>query len=156
MNGAPGDPHDLARFVSAQAPVMAQVQRELAAGRKASHWMWFVFPQLRGLGRSSTAQHYGIASLDEARAYLAQPLLGARLRGCAQQLLAVEAGRSALQVFGSPDDLKLHSSMTLFAHAAPDEVLWRQVLQRFYGGVEDAATLRLLAGSSSSGSGAAA
>lgn len=152
MNGAPGDSHDLARFVAAQAPVMPQVQRELAAGRKTSHWMWFVFPQLRGLGRSATAQHYGIASLDEARAYLAHPLLGERLRACAQQLLALPEGRSALQVFGTPDDLKLHSSMTLFARAAPDEALWRQVLQRHHGGVEDAATLRLLGAASSGAS----
>ncbi|MFN6997191.1 MAG: DUF1810 domain-containing protein [Aquincola tertiaricarbonis] len=143
--GATGDdPHGLQRFVDAQAPVMAQVQRELAAGRKTSHWMWFVFPQLRGLGRSSTAQHYGIASLDEARAYLAHPVLGPRLRHCAQLLLALPHHRTAMEVLGSPDDLKLHSSMTLFAQAAPQDPLWQHMLARFHGGRADAATLRLL------------
>lgn len=145
MSSAPYDPDDLVRFIEAQAPVMAQVQRELAAGRKTSHWMWFVFPQLRGLGRSSTAQHYGIASLDEAQAYLAHPVLGARLRDCARLLLAVPPSRTALQVLGSPDDLKLRSSMTLFGLAAPQEPLWRQVLARFYRGEPDQATLQLLA-----------
>lgn len=137
------DPHDLQRFVDAQQPVYAQVLAELRAGRKASHWMWFIFPQLRGLGSSPMAQHYGIASLDEARAYLAHPLLGARLRECSALVAAVQ-GRSAHQLFGSPDDMKFRSSMTLFAHAADDDAVFVECLAKYYGGVEDAATLARL------------
>ena len=141
------DPFDLQRFVDAQAPVIDSVRAELAAGRKTSHWMWFVFPQLRGLGHSATAVHYGIASLAEAQAYLRHPVLGARLRECAALVLATRA-RSAHDVFGAPDDRKLQSSMTLFAHAAPDEPLFRRVLERFYAGVEDATTVAWLASAS--------
>ena len=137
------DPFDLQRFVTAQAPVMAAVQAELAAGRKRSHWMWFVFPQLRGLGSSSMAEHYGIASLEEARAYLAHPLLGPRLRACCALLLQVE-GRSANQVLGSPDDLKFRSCLTLFAAAAPDEPVFRQALEKYYGGEPDPRTTSAL------------
>ena len=108
------DPFDLDRFVQAQDPVLAQVRRELGEGRKRSHWMWFVFPQLRGLGRSATARHYGIGSLAEARAYLAHPALGSRLVECTGLVNRIE-GRSAHQIFGGLDDLKFHSSMTLFA-----------------------------------------
>lgn len=138
------DPFGLQRFVDAQAPVIGRVRSELAAGRKTSHWMWFVFPQLRGLGHSATAVHYGIASLAEAQAYLRHPVLGPRLRDCAALVLATQA-RSAHDVFGSPDDRKLRSSMTLFAHAAPDEPLFRRVLERFWGGEEDATTAAWLA-----------
>ena len=110
------DPFHLERFVAAQAPVFPAVLAELRAGRKRGHWMWFVFPQLRGLGRSPTAEFYGIGSLDEARAYLAHPVLGPRLTLCTEALLAVE-GRSLHAIFGSPDNLKFCSSMTLFSRA---------------------------------------
>ena len=114
---APDDPYDLKRFVDAQARVYEIALDEIDNGRKRSHWMWFIFPQLRGLGRSSTAQIYGIGSLDEARAYLAHPLLGPRLRECAEAALE-HSGKPLIDIFGSPDDLKFRSSMTLFAHAA--------------------------------------
>ena len=118
---------DLSRFVDAQARVYDDALSELRAGRKTSHWMWFVFPQIAGLGRSPTAQRYAIASLAEAEAYVAHPVLGERLRECARVLTELE-GRSAEQVFGGLDALKLRSSMTLFARAAPDEPLFRDVL----------------------------
>jgi uncharacterized protein (DUF1810 family) len=137
------DPFDLQRFVSAQASVYARVTAELAAGAKTSHWMWFVFPQLKELGRSSTARHYGIASLSEAQAYAEHPLLGARLRQCGGLLLAVQ-GRGALQILGSVDALKLRSCLTLFERAAPHEPLWGQLLDKFYAGERDVATLQLL------------
>jgi uncharacterized protein (DUF1810 family) len=111
------DPYDLARFLSAQQPVYARVLHELAAGRKRTHWMWFIFPQLQGLGSSATARHYGISSLAEARAYLAHPLLGARLRECTALVNGLEE-TSAQEVFGYPDYLKFRSCLTLFAHAA--------------------------------------
>ncbi|MBU1358423.1 MAG: DUF1810 domain-containing protein [Gammaproteobacteria bacterium] len=134
---------DLDRFVTAQAPVLEAVRRELAAGRKTSHWMWFVFPQLRGLGRSETARFYGIEDAAEALAYWRHPVLGQRLRECTLQLLDID-GRSAHEVFGSPDDLKLRSCMTLFDAVAPEEKAFAQVLERFYGGERDGATLALL------------
>ncbi|HEU5295332.1 MAG TPA: DUF1810 domain-containing protein [Burkholderiaceae bacterium] len=143
MPTSSADPFDLQRFVAAQQPLYDQVTTELAAGAKTSHWMWFVFPQLRGLGRSSTALHYGIASLDEARAYAQHPLLAARLRECCELLMAVQ-GRSALQIFGSIDALKLRSCLTLFERAAPHESLFAHLLVKYYGGERDAATLRLL------------
>ena len=136
------DPFDLERFVTAQDGVYPAVCSELRAGSKRSHWIWFIFPQLRGLGRSPTAQRYGIASLGEARAYLAHPVLGPRLRECATLLLAHQ-GRSATSILGHPDDLKVRSSMTLFARAGEDEVC-RAVLDAFYEGQEDSATLELL------------
>jgi uncharacterized protein (DUF1810 family) len=139
------DRFDLSRFADAQSPVMAAVRAELAAGAKRSHWMWFVFPQHRTLGRSATALHYGLSGADEAAAYWRHPLLGPRLRECCELLLAVPASRSAHDIFGSPDDLKLRSSMTLFASAVPDEPLFARVLERFYGGAPDARTLALLA-----------
>jgi uncharacterized protein (DUF1810 family) len=142
---AGADPHALDRFLRAQEPVIAQVRRELRAGRKASHWMWFVFPQLRALGRSPTAQHYGIASLAEARAYLAHPVLGPRLAECTGLVMAVE-GRSAHQIFGSPDDLKFRSCMTLFAAAGPDQAIFAEAIARYFGGTPDALTRDLLAG----------
>ena len=134
---------DLSRFVDAQARVYDDALSELRAGRKTSHWMWFVFPQIAGLGRSPTAQRYAIASLAEAEAYVAHPVLGERLRESARVLTELE-GRSAEQVFGGLDALKLRSSMTLFARAAPDEPLFRDVLARYFGGEEDPATLERL------------
>jgi uncharacterized protein (DUF1810 family) len=124
---------DLDRFVSAQAGVYAGALAELKAGRKRTHWMWFIFPQIAGLGFSPAAQRYAIASLDEARAYLAHPVLGPRLRECAQTLLAVD-GMSAREILGYPDDLKLRSSMTLFARAADDPDVFEAVLDRYYDG----------------------
>ncbi|BBY10135.1 DUF1810 domain-containing protein [Mycobacterium marseillense] len=138
-----GDPFDLKRFVDAQAAVYGNVVGELRDGRKRSHWMWFVFPQLRGLGGSPTAVHYGISSLDEARAYLGHALLGPRLRECARLVTGVQ-GRSAAQIFGSPDDLKLCSSMTLFAHATEDDADFVAVLEKYYDGRQDELTLKRL------------
>ena len=133
----------LERFVAAQAPVYAQVVAELEAGRKTSHWMWFIFPQLRGLGRSPTALYFGIEDLGEAKAYLRHPVLGPRLVECSRLVLAVE-GRSATAIFGSPDDLKLRSAMTLFGRAAAEEAVFAAVLETYYDGQEDPATLALL------------
>jgi len=138
------DPWQLYRFIDAQSLVYPAVCAELTAGRKDSHWMWFVFPQLKALGRSSTAQHFGIAGAEEARAYRAHPLLGRRLEHCASLTLGVR-GRSALDIFGSPDNLKLKSCMTLFASVAPEAPVFDAVLERFYQGEKDAATLHLLA-----------
>ena len=137
------DPYDLKRFLDAQEGAIDAVRVELGRGRKASHWMWFVFPQIRGLGSSAMARRYAISSLDEARAYAAHPVLGARLAECTALVLVAE-GRSAREVFGAPDDLKFHSSMTLFAHAGPGEPLWRRALEKFFAGREDAATLERL------------
>ena len=138
------DPFDLQRFVDAQEGVYAQALGEVRRGRKASHWMWFVFPQITGLGFSPMAQRYAITSSAEARAYLDHPVLGPRLRDCAAAVVAL-AGRSAREVFGSPDDMKLRSSLTLFEAAAPDEPLFGQALEALCGGVRDDATLRRLA-----------
>lgn len=124
----------------AQAPVWPQVQAELKAGRKQSHWMWFVFPQIAGLGHSAMAQRYALASLDEARAYLAHPLLGSRLRQATELVLAVE-GKTAHEIFGSPDDVKFRSSMTLFAAAAPQETLFQKALYKYFSGEGDALTI---------------
>src|SRR5215471_8512202 len=141
------EPHNLARFVVAQDSVFAQVCAELAGGEKRSHWMWFIFPQLRGLGSSPTAERYAIASLDEARAYLAHPVLGERLRRCTELVNGIE-GRSAEQIFGYPDCLKFRSSVTLFAHAARAAgEPFEKALARFFAGEEDALTRKLLAGS---------
>jgi len=137
------DPHDLQRFVDAQQPVYDDVLDELRDGRKVSHWMWSVFPQLRGLGHSPTAQRYGISGLGEARAYLRHPLLGARLRECTGLVLGIE-GRNARDIFGTPDDLKLRSCMTLFRAAAPEEPVFDAVLRRYYGGEADPRTLASL------------
>jgi uncharacterized protein (DUF1810 family) len=134
---------DLDRFIEAQDRVLADVRAELAAGRKRSHWMWFVFPQLDGLARSETARFYALHSLDEARAYLAHPILGPRLLDCTALVNAVE-GRSIHQILGSPDDLKFHSCMTLFAAADPAEPAFRQALQKYYGAARDEGTTRLL------------
>jgi uncharacterized protein (DUF1810 family) len=137
------DPFDLQRFVVAQDGVYGRVKAELAAGTKSSHWMWFVFPQLAGLGRSGMAQRYGIASMAEAEAYLRHPVLGARLKECCHLVLAVE-GKTALQIFGSPDELKLRSCLTLFEQTDPHEPLFSQLLDRYYVGERDIVTLRLL------------
>jgi len=139
------DLSDLERFVEAQDPVLAQVRRELAEGRKRSHWMWFVFPQLAGLGTSPMAQRYAIRSLAEARAYASHPVLGPRLVECTRLVNGVE-GRSAHDIFGSPDELKFRSSMTLFARAAPEEPVFRTALDRYFGGAEDPRTVERLEG----------
>lgn len=138
------DPFDLQRFVTEQEPVYDTVLAELRAGRKRTHWIWFVFPQLRGLGRSATADRFGIASLAEARAYLEHPVLGSRLRECTRLVQRLE-GRSAEDVFGFPDVLKVRSSMTLFARAADDDADFDAVLEKFYDGEPDPATVELLA-----------
>ena len=135
----------LRRFVDAQAPVYATACAELAAGRKRTHWMWFVFPQLVGLGSSPTARFFAIASRAEALAYWRHPLLGPRLKQCAGLVMA-QAGKSAHEIFGSPDDLKLHSCMTLFAAVAPEEPAFKAVIDRFFGGEPDPRTLALLDG----------
>jgi uncharacterized protein (DUF1810 family) len=126
-------------FLDAQAPVMERVREELRAGRKCTHWMWFVFPQIAGLGHSTMAQRFALASLDEARAYAAHPILGPRLADCTALVLAVE-GRSIGEIFGTPDDLKFHSSMTLFARAS-DHPVFRRALDKYFGGEEDRATV---------------
>lgn len=134
---------DVSRFVEAQDPVYSTVLAELRSGRKVTHWMWFVFPQLAGLGASPMSKRYAISGLAEARAYLAHPVLGARLRECAEALL-VHRDRSARDILGTPDDLKLHSSATLFQLATGDP-LFAALLARFFGGEPDAATVRLVA-----------
>jgi uncharacterized protein (DUF1810 family) len=137
------DKYDLARFGKAQAPVYGTVVDELRAARKRSHWMWFIFPQIAGLGRSSMAQHYAISSMDEARAYLADPVLGARLRECAALVLAVQ-GASVDEIFGHPDNMKFHSSMTLFAAVPGADPVFRENLDKYFGGARDALTLSRL------------
>jgi uncharacterized protein (DUF1810 family) len=133
----------LGRFVDAQAPVYDQVRRELKAGRKESHWMWFVFPQIAGLGQSPMSIRFAIASLDEAKAYLAHPVLGPRLMECARLALDVE-GRAARDIFGAIDEMKFRSSMTLFARAAPDEDVFKRCLDKYFAGGLDPATLARL------------
>ena len=133
---------DLERFVDAQAGIYERALLELRAGRKENHWMWFVFPQLRGLGMSAMAHHYGLGSREEAVGYLAHPVLGRRLVECAEAVLAVE-GRSAMDIFGSPDDMKLRSSATLFAAASPPGSVFERVLAKYYSGEPDDQTLRL-------------
>ena len=135
---------DLQRFVDAQDPVYATVIAELRAGRKRSHWMWFVFPQHRALGRSAMAVRYGLASLAEARDYAEHPVLGERLRECADAMLAAPPELSAYAILGSPDDLKFRSSMTLFALAVPEEKRFRAALERFYQGAFDGRTVELV------------
>jgi len=132
-------PYDLDRFLAAQEHVYDGVLEELRRGRKTGHWIWFIFPQVAGLGPSAMSQHFAINSLNEARAYLAHPVLGTRLRECAGVVLATK-GRTAEEIFGSTDAMKLRSCMTLFHRAAPDEPVFVQVLDRYYGGVADEAT----------------
>jgi uncharacterized protein (DUF1810 family) len=141
------DLFDLNRFVEAQAAIYSDALEELRAGRKRSHWMWFVFPQLSGLGASETSRHYAIASLDEARAYLAHPVLGPRLVECCEAVRSHEK-RSAHDIFGSPDDLKLRSCATLFAAVSTGGSVFERVLEQFFGGVRDALTVHLLAATS--------
>jgi uncharacterized protein (DUF1810 family) len=138
------DPFNLNRFICAQEPVIAEILNELRAGRKASHWMWFVFPQIRGLGSSRLAQHYAIASRQEARAYHEHAVLGARLRLCTQLVLNVE-DRRAVQIFGYPDDVKFRSCMTLFAQAAPEQLMYRAALQKYFASEPDLRSLEILA-----------
>jgi uncharacterized protein (DUF1810 family) len=135
--------NDLQRFVDAQNPVYEKVCEELRAGRKQSHWMWFIFPQLRGLGHSHMATLYGISSRQEAEEYLQHPILGPRLRECTQLLNLVE-GRSIHEIFGSPDDMKFRSSMTLFASVAGDNQIYRDALQKYFEGKFDALTVERL------------
>jgi uncharacterized protein (DUF1810 family) len=137
------DPYDLQRFVRAQEGMFEQALQELRQGDKRSHWIWFIFPQLRGLGSSRNAQFYGLSSKEEAAAYLGHPTLGPRLRTCAEAILQVE-GRSLLEILGAPDDLKFRSSMTLFAQAADDNRLFIDALAKYCGSRLDAATLQRL------------
>jgi uncharacterized protein (DUF1810 family) len=137
-----GDPHNLSRFVAAQADCYDQVLSEIKTGRKRSHWMWYIFPQFDGLGFSSTSKRYSIKSIDEARAYLGHPVLGPRLMDCAEAVLGIE-GRSALEIFGSPDDMKLRSCATLFACVSPAGSAFHRLLDKYYQGDRDRMTLRL-------------
>lgn len=140
--GDTDDPYVLGRFVQAQETSYDQALNEIRAGRKRSHWMWFVFPQFDGLGFSETSRHYSIKSVAEAEAYLKHPVLGSRLLECAEALLAVE-GRSAHDIFGSPDDLKLRSCATLFAHVSPAGSVFELLLDKYFEGEPDQKTLRL-------------
>ena len=140
----PDDPYDLDRFVRAQAPDYARALSELRAGQKRSHWMWYIFPQIEGLGGSAMSRRYSIKSEAEAKAYLERPVLGSRLRECFAAVQNIE-GRSALEIFGSPDDLKLRSSATLFA-VVSDEAVFDDVLQKYFDGKHDEETLRRLRG----------
>jgi uncharacterized protein (DUF1810 family) len=137
------DPHDLNRFVRAQENDYARALAEIRGGRKRTHWMWYIFPQLDGLGFSEMARRYAIRSLDEARAYLGHPVLGPRLVECAEAVLAVQ-GRSAREIFGTPDDLKLRSCATLFAEVSPEGSVFQRVLELYFGGEADGRTLALL------------
>lgn len=143
MNATSPDPFDLARFVAAQASVYESVLAELTAGAKRSHWMWFIFPQVEGLGFSAMSRRYAIRSRQEAEAYLAHSLLGPRLAACAEALLAV-TGKSARQIMGEPDDVKLQSSMTLFAAVAAPGSAFELVLQKYFSGARDRKTLDFL------------
>jgi len=137
------DPYQLSRFVEAQRTTYDSALEQIANGRKVSHWMWYVFPQLDGLGFSATTTRYAIKSLAEAQAYLAHPVLGPRLLACSEAMLAVE-GRSARAILGSPDDLKLRSCATLFAEASGTHSVFHDLLEKYFGGVRDDATLQLL------------
>ena len=137
------DPHNLQRFLDAQERHYQTALAEITAGQKRSHWMWYIFPQYEGLGFSSTSKLYAIKSPAEAEAYLEHPILGLRLRECVQILLSVH-GRSAREIFGSPDDMKLKSSMTLFAHISPEGSSFEEVLNLFFGGQRDEKTLDLI------------
>jgi len=137
------DRHNLQRFVDAQSPVFEEVCSELQEGRKRGHWMWFIFPQIEGLGYSPLARKFAISSREEAEAYLNHPILGPRLRHCTRLITLVE-GRSIDQIFGEPDDRKFHSSMTLFANATSDNQLFRDALDKYFGGEPDRLTLERL------------
>jgi uncharacterized protein (DUF1810 family) len=137
------DPFNLQRFVDAQAGVYAAARAELEAGRKRSHWMWFIFPQIRGLGSSPTAQRFAITSREEAAAYLAHPVLGPNLHECVTLVNAID-GRSISAIFSSPDDLKFHSSVTLFANATAENAIFLAALEKYFSGKPDQATLGIL------------
>jgi uncharacterized protein (DUF1810 family) len=137
------DRYDLQRFLDAQRVCFEHVSRELSESQKQSHWMWFIFPQLKGLGHSAMANRYGISSRDEAETYLKHPILGSRLRHCTQLVLFVE-GRTIEQIFGSPDDLKFRSSMTLFASTAGENQIFKNALQKYFAGKPDQLTLHRL------------
>ena len=137
------DPFNLSRFLEAQDSVFVDVLSELRAGRKRTHWMWFVFPQIRGLGRSPMSERFAINSLQEAEAYLAHPILGPRLRECTQLVSAVE-GRAISQIFGNPDDMKFRSCMTLFAGATSDNKIFQDALEKYFGGKPDPMTMELI------------
>lgn len=138
-----GDPHNLQRFMDAQASVYQQVCEDLRRGQKTGHWMWFIFPQIRGLGSSETARYFAIASREEAAAYAAYPVLGGRLRECTRLVLQVEK-KSVEQIFGYPDNLKFHSSMTLFARTAEENQVFLDVLKKYFSGALDPQTLARL------------
>jgi len=144
-----GDPFDLSRFVRAQENDYERAISEISSGQKRTHWMWYIFPQFDGLAFSSTSRHYSIKSVEEARAYLDHPVLGPRLRECAEVVVGIE-GRSAAQIFGSPDDLKLKSCATLFACVSPPDSVFDRLLAKFYQGQRDEKTLQLLRSSPSS------
>jgi uncharacterized protein (DUF1810 family) len=137
------DPHKLNRFISAQEGIYDDVLAELRGGRKRTHWMWFIFPQIDGLGHSATTRYYAVKSMEEARRYLAHPVLGKRLVECTAAVLAVE-GRSISDIFGYPDDMKLMSSMTLFSHAAGPGSVFVRVLDKYFQGEQDARTLQII------------
>jgi uncharacterized protein (DUF1810 family) len=139
----PNDPYNLQRFAKAQEGIFDQACKELRGGQKRSHWMWFIFPQLAGLGHSSTAIKYGISSRRETEAYLNHPLLGPRLRECSQLVTLIQ-GRSIEQIFGNPDDLKFRSSMTLFAIATSDNQIFKEALQKYFAGELDQLTIERL------------
>ena len=140
MSRSERDPYDLERFVLAQDRIFDRVLSELRVGMKMSHWMWFIFPQIHGLGRSPTAIEYAISGREEARAYLQHPVLAARLRECTQLVLNVK-DRSVEEIFGSPDDVKFRSSMTLFAQVSPEDEIFQRALQKYFGGLPDRLTL---------------
>ena len=137
------DPYDLNRFISAQEGIYDRILAELRGGLKRSHWMWYIFPQIDGLGHSLTTRHYAVKSVEEARRYLGHPVLGARLVECAEAVLAVQ-GRSVSDIFGYPDDMKLQSSMTLFALVAGPRSVFERVLEKYYQGKRDARTLQIV------------
>lgn len=142
-SGTMEDPHDLSRFLKPQASDYERALAEIGGGRKRSHWMWYIFPQISGLGSSAIAERYAIKNIEEARAYINHPILGPRLQTCAAAVLRVE-GRSASEIFGSPDDLKLRSCATLFASVLPPGSVFDRILDRYYGGERDGRTLALL------------
>ena len=137
------DPYNLRRFIDAQESVYERARAELAAGQKRGHWIWFIFPQLKGLGMSAMSEEFGISSLDEAKAYIDHPILGARLRECTQLVLNVE-GRSVDRIFGYPDNLKFRSSMTLFVQGATDNQIFKDALKKYFGGEGDPVTIERL------------
>jgi len=141
--GNPADPFNLERFLKAQTDIYRSATGELQAGEKQGHWMWFIFPQIRGLGRSPAAREFAISGRDEARAYLRHPVLGPRLLECAELVLRIR-GRSLAEIFGSPDDMKFRSSMTLFAQVAPDQAIFSEAIRRYCDSDFDPLTLRVL------------